>query len=825
MTSMNHWQFNHRNGNTPLSASTSAFGRENNASNNKPAFLNLPSRIIPQDSPEQAATFAPTNKLKQALKDNSASEAVNKLVSETEYLEQRQKEMETWFAENMGMPPTEKLAVGAAAGAIPSFFLSKAFGLKHQFDHLREAKPNAPIYKFAHKLDRLWGVRHVSDAIDKYLAEPLSTHRVADPNKRPLWNKITDWVFKKAGPEIDNVLQETKSVDVIRNHVDEGMKAIEHLAPHRRYANSPIGESLPKDKKLFSQRVEELIQKTKSMDLPSNKGGELLPHEQLSERYKRVMNAVSKLSLGKKGEAEIIRQFYTAKELKDLYNLDPQNVTIKQLQQKLNPGILTRLFGKPHQFTGPNAIKEQTALHNIIQLAKREKKYLRHLLGVQTRLEGFTNMHMYIYHVEKGLMDTMRGDNKVAGAFNKKTGPVGRFVVSLANTLREVLDGSFVTGGSQVTGKGFMASMAKMGKNIMPIMVPAMAIGMPLYEAGKAKKGDRLATFMHHLLGYEFGFFIGWQVGRSLLNELNVNTKLGKLIDWIPKTIEKGLNKGAKMLGSKNPEKYVGKFSHWMFKSKKIPVLSLLFGRVSMAGFLMFMVFSQSFANRLKGRFEKISHAIFGYPESVRETEAKEKAEELAAKLETIPPTFRNHTQTKATSLTQEGLPSLGFQTRARRLLHRNNTNTLGQSNKNHPSPFTRFNTQTNPSASPAANTSTSAPAGSGSLSNFRNVRGANQMENNQTTSVPANTQETTAPIGGSKLNPLRFFNKKTTPKQNIATTNPKNQNNQWAVETPAVDPFENFDPTSIKTVPSDLPAQLAEEQHKLSDILSWQTA
>lgn len=826
MTMFSQWQPKHPGAQSPTVRA--AFGRTNTgAPANVNPLLNVPSRVVPATpNNNNTANTAPTNP-QSTTKAGEASQAVNKMLSESEYLKQRQEKMETWFAENMGMPPADKLAIGAAAGVIPTAFLKWAFGMplrsvSDYFNGLKEAKPNAPIYRFAYWIDRAPIIKNISDAMSRFGANVVDHQIEGDLSSeqtpfKKWWRKQTwltkpiDRALEVADAEVNNFLRESSSVAVVKNHVDEGMRSIEHLAPHRRFPNNTaINKIHSQGKELLSERAERLISTLKNKTVSAKPGMDLLEHEVLSEKYQRYMNAFSKLATTKDGEDKLVRQFFNQTELAEL-GLNSEKVTIKQLQHTLKPGLFKRISGKAVKLTAD----QKNNLHNIINLAKREKKYLRHLLGVKTRLEGFTSMHLYNYHLEKGMMDVMHGrTGHTIITTDKPSGTIGRLIVSTANAAREVLDGSFVMGhaGSM---KGPMRWMSKM----MPVMIPAMAIGMPLYEAGKAKFGDKLATFMHHLLGYEFGFFMGWQIGRNVLNEINFGTRLTQLIDQIPKQFEKGLHKIAKVFNKNASPKYAGRISHWLFKSRSLPLM----GRISVAGFMMFMIFSQSFANRLKSRFEKISHAIFGYPESVRETEAKEKAEELASKINSMPPAFRNHNEASSFSkkstpkADSQGSPVLGFHSRARNLLHLKSIPETAEKK----SLLTAASTPIHQTRSAQTQPASPSPQGAGTLSNLR--------ANTVAPQPAGKPQDTTAQ---NRLNPSRFF-KRNNPQPsatpiatNVATTKPETTVKKSSdAPKPQQDPFSDFDPNVINTMPSNLPQQLANEQQRLAQVLSWQTA
>jgi hypothetical protein len=120
-------------------------------------------------------------------------------------------------------------------------------------------------------------------------------------------------------------------------------------------------------------------------------------------------------------------------------------------------------------------------------------------------------------------------------------------------------------------------------------------------EARNAEPGDKVAAFFYNLLGFGLGNFVGWEIGKQILNRTEIIMKL------LP-------NIGAK---------------HLLGPLKFLPLL----GRITIGGFITEIIAMFILSKPFEMAGEWIANLIFGKPKKVHEEEAKAKGITMAKPL------------------------------------------------------------------------------------------------------------------------------------------------------------------------------------------------
>ncbi len=213
-------------------------------------------------------------------------------------------------------------------------------------------------------------------------------------------------------------------------------------------------------------------------------------------------------------------------------------------------------------------------LKQLPQKTKAQKQLLRSLENLYERVHGIQGHYGTMYRSQAELARQLT---------QKDIGPVGRMFASSFHYLQRIFNGETMKMGASAAENGAKQGLfSKAGKLVFPGLAGAMIIGQSFDKAKKAQDGEHVKTFAHDFLGNGLFNFIGWEVGRKILNSINFADRL---------------------LGKRVSNRLPGFLA-------KIPVI----GGITLGGFVTEMValFAVGWAFQKVG--EKIAHMIFGTP-------------------------------------------------------------------------------------------------------------------------------------------------------------------------------------------------------------------
>ncbi len=233
-------------------------------------------------------------------------------------------------------------------------------------------------------------------------------------------------------------------------------------------------------------------------------------------------------------------------------------------------------------------------------MKQASKKLPKQVLGLSKRIEGLNNHFFPVYREQFHLMDQL---TRTTAKGAKPIGPIGRFFAGTMNYIRRIFGGDSLTSYVGSSAKKAAGQEGILGRLMGPFMVGALAIGQSFSEAHKAEKGEKLKTFFHDFLGTGIGSFVGWEIGRSLLNRTGVVSKLMG-------------NLGRKFI--RIVPRFIPGIGGWGF---------------TLAGAAVELLSMFVIAIPFQRAGEWIAHRLFGKPNKVLEEDLKEKGIVLAKPL------------------------------------------------------------------------------------------------------------------------------------------------------------------------------------------------
>lgn len=216
-----------------------------------------------------------------------------------------------------------------------------------------------------------------------------------------------------------------------------------------------------------------------------------------------------------------------------------------------------------------------------------QKKLLRTLDNLYERAHGIHIHYGEPYRAQAELMARLSRDG---------VGPLGRTAVSGMQYIQRIFNGeTMMASSSQEAGKevveaglkgtvkqGWKKSTALAMPFIGPMFMGAITFGQSFKSAKKAQSGEKTKTFFHDFIGAGLFSFLGWEVGRKVLNAAGF---------------------GEKVFGRFAASRLPGIMA-------SIPII----GGITLGGFATELLATFAFGGVFKKGGEMLSHAIFGTP-------------------------------------------------------------------------------------------------------------------------------------------------------------------------------------------------------------------
>ena len=287
-------------------------------------------------------------------------------------------------------------------------------------------------------------------------------------------------------------------------------------------------------------------------------------------------------SLGRGYTDDVAAQLANAKTLKEAEKIIQNN------------GIVRKLWNWVTRKPNINLNEAQRgALKDVLKQARQNKVLLSRVINVEKRLESLAEQVVKPYGSQKMLTQTLKKEG---------VGPVGRGIAGFFSNLRSIFTGSTLRVGKELAEDASERTlMNKIQWGLGPALMGAVTVGQSFTAASKAEKGDKVSTFFHDFLGFGLGNFLGWEIGKRVLNKV--------------------AGAGLKALEKVGMQRVKRVLTHEVVK---------LFGfRITLLGFAIEMIAMFGFGGVFQAIGEKISDTIFGRPKSIEGDEFKTR-EQLA---------------------------------------------------------------------------------------------------------------------------------------------------------------------------------------------------
>lgn len=247
-----------------------------------------------------------------------------------------------------------------------------------------------------------------------------------------------------------------------------------------------------------------------------------------------------------------------------LYQLPPEQEEARILKSIVNT-LEKRV--DPATFAKMSAMTRANQLESFLEGIPKKEPLRKQLGAFFKRFDYLKSTHLPNYAKQYHLQQT---------ALKKGLGPVGRTMLRSVDTLRRVASGSTM-------------GLARAGFNpIAALFLGLTSFGPALVHASKAESlWEGVKTFAHDFMGGIVGNFLGWEIGRMLIDKTMAPAKI--LGSWANKT------------------------------TLRLPFTQ--FARLSLVGTVTELGAALIFGSIIQSGFEWLSHKIFGKPKLLIEEE------------------------------------------------------------------------------------------------------------------------------------------------------------------------------------------------------------
>lgn len=476
------------------------------------------------------------------------------------------------------LPGPKELAIGAVGGVITASALAASVGTDNF---------NGPLTKFAQWIDKVRGVRHLSQWMDKQYKHAAGkgglrevTHYTAAV-KTPLTNDPKVW--------------EKYAHQTVTEMENRQVKMVMEDFP-KRFNSKKNDDALRKSYQKFLKDDADHIIEAYNKHVQNNFSNKINGLPVNTEDYAKVVN-------GRDARLLTNKNFFDFSDTKAAWLKSPDNLTFDK--------SLNQVKAQIHYLEN---VKEK--------LTPDEKKILQKLRGFKESVSGVRSHFKPGYEAQARLTAKLAADG---------TGPVGRTIAMGGQYLQRIFNGDTMRMG----GKGFFGSL------LGPAMAGGFIFGQSIQKASKAQKGEKTETFFHDFFGTGISNFVGWELGRKWLNAAGAKKKiLGRFSTIRPfdNVVGGHLPIVGERFGKLVGNPLVKTFGENFFTKGVRGILGTGLGgfaaRLSLGGLATEIVAMLVFGTAFQKVGEGISHLIFGKPskESLEgKTKQAQKQQEQAA--------------------------------------------------------------------------------------------------------------------------------------------------------------------------------------------------
>lgn len=499
------------------------------------------------------------------------------------------------------LPGPQDMAIGAAAGAVTGM------GLKYL--ESKNFTPSAAAW-----VDK--GLRPVSGWMEDRLATSSNNGWLS---KSPALKEIVITPTLKVKPN--------DGPEAVKAAVDEAMRQME-----QRQTGLVTEEVLSRFNEKERTAYQELMKQHKTL--------QPLHQEKLLERYGQIselpdhrhsLDDAKKLILEQHPGIKAPELEQKSRELLRKQGREFLETRHASVEKFLKDTTLVNFAEKEAAwFKNPS----QANLNNLIANADTKIAYLESLGDKATKeqrnlLKYFNGLRERASGIQKYYNPIYQGQAEVSAMLKSKgVGPIGRMIGSSMNYLKRIFNGETFQPGHQLEKGGLFSGLGG------TVFAGMFIFGQAVKKARDAKEGEKTKTFFHDFLGAGLFNFIGWEIGRKVLNGSGIFHQVPKMLPFLKSSkrpfnnrvirylpiIGEGFGKGVrKLIGENKWGIRLGNFSgKWLGGG----LARLTLGGLATELIAMFVI-----GGLFQKVGEKLSHMIFGKP-SEESLEGKSKKQQ-----------------------------------------------------------------------------------------------------------------------------------------------------------------------------------------------------